>query len=163
IDLYEKADAKLAPKMEAILAARWKAAGDPKLPVAAKAAAIRKSMAASDAASKISPAERKKRLQQLVAKTLSPPAKPAGQPENAALQDAARMAHASTMSSILLGKDAEVWRFDELIGAVPESGQGKPANEPKKPPEKPRPPGEKEVIEVGAGWTVQDSLTDKSD
>src|SRR5262249_6694961 len=90
------------------------------------------------------------------------PGKPGGQAENAALQDTVRMAHASTMASILFSKDAEAWRFDELIAAVPTTQPGKPANE-GEPAENPPQPGAKGVIDVGTGWTVQDRLTAKSE
>ena len=43
------------------------------------------------------------------------------------------MAHASTMASILFSKDAELWRFDELIAAVPTTEPGKPPNQTKPP------------------------------
>jgi hypothetical protein len=163
IDLYEKAGAELAPKMEALLTARWKSVADPKLNVAARAAAVRKSLAATAAAAKVSPAERKRQLQGLVTKALTP-GKAGQQPETAALQDAMHMAHASTMASILSNKDAEVWRFDELVGAGPGADQGKPADEAKPPDQKPRQPGAKEVIDPAAGaTTIQDELTARSD
>ena len=66
IDLYEKANDELTPKMEEVLAVRWKVAGNAKLAHAGKAAAIRNSMAASARAAKISHEERVKQLQLLL-------------------------------------------------------------------------------------------------
>src|SRR5205085_5162495 len=106
VDLYEKANAELAPKMEELLAVRWKAAGNAKLTARAdRAAAIRNSMASAARSAKISQADRLKQLQELLGKTTTPPDKPAGQPQIASLQETVRLAHASTMASILFSKD----------------------------------------------------------
>ncbi len=164
IDLYEKANAELAPKMEEVLAVRWKVAGNAKLAHADKVAAIRNNMAAHARAAKISHEERVKQLQQLLAKSPWSFRKPDEQKEIASLQGTVLLAHASTMASILFNKDAEVGRFDDLIVRVPVIEQGKTVDEEKKPDEKPLRPEGKEVIEVGAGARIiQGEFTNKSE
>jgi hypothetical protein len=159
IDFYEKANADLAAKMEGLLAARWKAAGNPRLTQAARAAAIRKSMAAA----RIPYAERVKRLQELLASSPLSAARPDRKPPPNPLQTTVRLAHTSTMACILFGKDSDKERFDELIGHIPGIEQDRMV-EGRKSEEQPRQPGEKEVIDLGAGSRViEEQLTDKSD
>jgi hypothetical protein len=163
LDLYEKANEELAPKMERILAARWKAAANPGLTHAARARAIRKRLVAQTRAARVSYAERVQRLQALVAEGPLSSGKPGGQPGTTPLQDTVRLAHASTMACILFSKDAEVERFDALIARIPGSDQGKPATEPM-PQEQPQQPGAKRVINLDNGpLLVQEELTDRSE
>ncbi|HEY7314628.1 MAG TPA: hypothetical protein VH643_35090 [Gemmataceae bacterium] len=152
IDLYDKANAELAPKMEVVLSGHWKIAGNKKLTQADKAGAIRARIAAEARAAKIAPADRKKRLQELLAKSPLSDGKPKGKPRTAPLLDSVRLAHASTMASILFNKDAEKDRFDELIVQIPGSEQDKTA-EGNKPETKPPPSGDKEIIDPPAGQT----------
>jgi hypothetical protein len=138
VDLYEKADDELAAKMEATLASRWKPAANSKLTHAARAEAIRRSMTRTLSAAKISPAERTKQLQALVAKSpLSKPL-PAGHTPVSSLEDTVRLTHASTMVSLLFSKDAEPGIFDELVAAIPGAEQAKPAAGSAKPDDNPR-------------------------
>jgi hypothetical protein len=160
LDLYEKANAELAAKMEVLLAAKWKAAGNPKLTQAAKAAAIRKSMAAQARSAKISPAERRKQLQELLAKSPLSAGKPDKQPRTTPLQVTVRLAHASTMACLLFGEDADVERFDELIGRIPGNEPDKTV-EAKKIEEQPGQPAAKVVLDLTAGNPViQEALKD---
>jgi hypothetical protein len=158
VDYYEKANAELAPKMEVLLAREWKAAGNPKLTQAAKAEAIRKSMLAKARVAKISPAQRVKRLQELLDDGPLFAAKEGGKPRTTSWQDTLRLTHASTVACLLLGKDADLERFDELIGIIPSSEPDKVI----KPEKKPESPGKKEVIDLTTGnCVVQDELTAK--
>jgi hypothetical protein len=162
IDLYEKANPELTPKLEEVLAVRWKVAGNAKLVRADKVAAIRNSMASHARAAKISYEERVKQLQLLLGKKPWSP-KPDGPKEIATLQETVLLAHASTMASILFNKDAEVGRFDELIVRLPLIEQGKPIEE-IKPDENPRQREGKEVIDMRAGGRVlQSEFTNKSE
>ena len=161
-DLYEHADAKLAKKMEAALAGRWKAAGNPKLSHAEKVTAIRRGLLGEANRSKVSAAERLAQLRQLSDKALSA-MKADEDKEEALMRDAIRLAHASTMASILALDAEEAERFDELVGKVPEVGPAKKDSPPVK-KEAPKEPEEKGVIVVGAQAHVeQGSLTKKSD
>ncbi len=159
VDLYEKADEELAAKLQGLLAVRWKAAANPKLTQAARAAAIRKSMAAAQ----VPYAQRAGQLQELLAKSpLS--ARPAGPPRTTPLQDAMRLNHAATMACILFRKEAaDVERFDDLVARVPGREPEKPS-EPEKVEDPPRPTGDKEIIDPAAGnRVVREQLTDKND
>ena len=149
LDIYEQAKPDLAEKLEKVLVTRWKAAANPKLTHAEKAAAFRKSLVNA----KISPEERRKQLQKLAA------FKPGQKKEAAALlQDTVRLAHASTMASILFREDGEVAVFDELVGKVPEIARTGPAKT--KPPDGKSKPAAKGVIIVGPEPTVmQGQLT----
>ncbi len=159
-ELYEQANADLAPKMEVLLAGKWKAAGNPRLTRAAKAEAIRKAIAAQARAARIAPAERLKQLQELLARSPLAAARPDGPVRTAPLQDSLRLAHVSTMACILFSKNADLERFDELIGRIPGSEPDKVAQE-KKPEDQPPRPEKKEVIDLGAGnYTTQGELTD---
>jgi hypothetical protein len=163
IDFYEKANADLAAKMDALLAVKWKAASNPKLTQSAKAEAIRRSMAAKARAAKISPAERLKQLQDLLAKTPLTASKPGERPEITPLQDSVRLTHASTLACLLFAKDAEMERFDELIGRIPGSEQDKVVEKPTI-EERPQQTGEKEILDLSAGnRVIQDNLTGKDD
>jgi hypothetical protein len=152
--LYAKANEDLAPKLEEVLAARWKVPGVSKLPHAEKVASFRARMERDARSRLISDAERVKKLQLLVTNGPRNPGKP--------LLETVRMAHASTMASLLLSKDAA--RFDELITSIPALDQGKPPDEEKNPEDRPRLPGAAEVIHVGNGTrVVRGEFTDKTD
>jgi hypothetical protein len=155
IALYEKANAELAPKMEVLLAGKWKVAGNPKLTPAEKAGIIHERIAAEARAAKIPPAERKKRFQQLLAKGLLSTGKPKGQPPPDPLPDAVRLAHASTLAAILFNKDAEKAQFDALIGQIPGSEPDKTV-EGKKPETKTQKTGIMSLqdTELGKQWTT---------
>jgi len=160
MDLYERANLELTPKMEALLAARWKIAGKPELPRANKVAAIRNRMATHARAAQIPRAERVTQFEGLLEKSPPSPRKPGGPREIVSLRDTVRLAHASTMACLLFSKDAEPGRFDELIAQIPGMEQGKPANKGKKPDEKPQQSEGIQVIDVRAGLqSVQGDLT----
>lgn len=128
-ELFERADADLAPKFEAILATKWKAIANPKLNHAAKVAALRRALTGSV----ISPEQRQARLQQFATTALAAAKKP--EKEHATLlQDTLRLAHASTMATALFNKDSQD-RFDELALRTPEI---EPPAEKKSAPEKPK-------------------------
>ncbi len=161
IDLYAKANAELAPKMETLLAGKWKAAGSARLTHAAKVAAIRKGLVSDPNTVRMARAERLAQLQKLAGGTLAA-VQPGQQPETTLLQDCVRLAHASTMGAILFSKDAEPERFDALIGKIPAIRPDKMDQEAKNPEEKPRQPVAKGVITLEAGfWNTQDRLTVK--
>src|SRR5262249_37609057 len=80
------------------------------------------------------------------------------QETTALLQDTVRLAHASTMASILFREDGEVEGFDELVGKVPKIEQTASAKT--KPPDGTSKPAGKGVIVVGPEPTViQGQLT----
>ena len=58
VDLYEAADATVEPKMEKVLATKWKVVEDPTLTRDKKVQAIRTSLLLAAASAKISPEER---------------------------------------------------------------------------------------------------------
>ncbi|HMF19251.1 MAG TPA: hypothetical protein VKE98_18720, partial [Gemmataceae bacterium] len=114
LDVYEQAAPDLAKEMEKDLAVRWKAIANPKWTHADKAAAIRKNLVST----KVSPEERRKQLQKLIA------FKPGQKKETIPLlQDTVRLAHASTVASILFREDGDLEGFDELVSKVPEIQQ----------------------------------------
>jgi hypothetical protein len=118
LDAYEQAQPELAQQMEKGLALRWKAIANPKLTQADKAAAIRKNLVST----KVSPEERRKQLQKLIA------FKPGLKKENTPLlQDTVRLAHASTMACLLFREDGDLEGFDELVIKVPEIQSADPA------------------------------------
>lgn len=137
--LYEGSPPLLAMKMEPVLAEKWKVAADPKLDHAAKAEAIRTILVGGVAVAPkkaADPAERLARMQKLTQDTLAAAKSPANK-KLAVLQDAVRLAHASTMASILFQKDADLKRFDEFVGKVPEIDQTEEAPKPADPKQQP--------------------------
>jgi hypothetical protein len=155
--LYERANANLAPKMEDFLVLKWKTAANTKLTHAAKVMAIRKSLIVDPNTARITRAERVGQLQKLVDSRLSA-VQPGEKQDVILLQDTLRLAHASTMGCILFDKDADLERFDGLIGKCPGLEQAPLANK----EEKPR--LAKGVIDVGfEPWSTEDALTDTSD
>lgn len=158
VELYEKAGAELAPKMEALLAARWKVLRQPKLTRAARAGAIRRGLVAAGIPAKV----RLDQLRELLAKTPLSAGKPGVGPGTTPLQDVVRLSHASTMACLLLSKEDELARFDELIGRIPGAEPEKVVEAPG--PETPPRPAADGVIDLAAGnWLRNDELTGKSD
>jgi hypothetical protein len=126
-DLYEKADAALAAKMEGVLTTKWKAVGDAKSTQAEKAGVIRTSMARAAAVAKISPQKRQEQLEKLTSTTLSA-VKADQKKEAAVLRDAVRLAHASTMACALLHKEVGLEIFDAHVAQIPDIDQTDPKN-----------------------------------
>jgi hypothetical protein len=149
VDLYEKAGAAVAPRMEAALGADdaglRKIVDDQALSRAAKAKALRKRIVARSEAGKAARANRKKQFQALLAKTLDPVGKPGATPFEGPL----RLAHASTLASILFDQDADEARFDVLIDQVPGTQPEKPPANEKPPVRKPEADVEEALIDPG--------------
>ena len=162
-DVYEKADPAAAPKMEPLLATRWKEVGDAKSTRDEKAQAIRTSLAREASSAKITPQERMAQLQKLTRDALSS-VKAEQKKETVLLRDTVRLAHASTMACTLFNKEAGVdrlVRFDELVKQVPDVDQ---TDDEKDPPDKT--PNPKPAVAKGKavdGQLVGGSLTAKSD
>ncbi len=127
VDIYQHADAAVAPKMEELMAPKWKVAGDVKMKQSEKANAIRASLVGAAARAKITPAERLAQLQKLTTAALIPEkdkGEGAQKKETLILQDTLRLSHASTMACLLLQKEAGgTDRFDDLVARVPELEQ----------------------------------------
>src|SRR5262249_17986971 len=148
-------------KMDAVLAPRWKVAGNVKLTHPDKVAAIRTSMASHARAARITREERVKQFERLLGRKPWT-GRPDGPKEIASLQETVLLTHASTLACILFSKEAEVGRFDELIARLPLIEQGKVEEE--KPDENPRQREGKEVIDVrAAGRAIQTELTKQSE
>lgn len=117
IQLYAGADPETAVKMEPLLAGKWKVLKDAKLTQTAKVKAVQKALGIPD------PADRRIQFQALARETLLGADSPANK-SHALLQEAARLAHASTVACALLQKEAGHAKFDEWIAKVPTIDQG---------------------------------------
>jgi hypothetical protein len=154
VDLYDNAK-DLAPKMEELLAVKWKIAGNPKFTQSQKAEIIRDRIRAETRAAKLSPGDRKKRLQELLNKSPLSAGKQKGQPPPNALRDTESLAQVSTMASILFNKDAEMDRFDQFSAQIlgSEQDQAAKANKPKaKAPKSNEDDNVLEDVDAGNKW-----------
>jgi hypothetical protein len=160
VEVYADAEPDLTGKMEGLLAGKWKVAGNARLTKADKVTAIRKVLSTDPGKARISRAERLSKLEKLIDANLSP-SKPARKSDIVQLQEALRLAHSSTLSSILFSKEAEIARFDELLKRVPGvEAPAKPVEE-KDPEVKPKPPVEvvKAIDVAGKPYAGLDRLT----
>ncbi len=112
-DLYAQADGEMAAALEPLLSGKWAAVKDRNLSHTAKVKAIRKSLGIPD------PADRVVQLEKLGRAALAGTDAPANK-NRALLQDAARLAHASTLACALLQKDAGAATFDAWVAKVPD-------------------------------------------
>jgi hypothetical protein len=161
IEVYAKADADLAPKMEELMAPKWKEAANARWSQAEKVAALRKALSLDPGKVKQAMADRFRLLQKRIDKDLKP-VKSEQKSDIVPLQQAVRLAHASTLSSILFNKDAEVERFDELLKHDPDAKPAAMPEEKKPPDDKPAPAMEDtpKVIEImGRPYSVSNKLT----
>jgi hypothetical protein len=150
LNIYENAKPDLVPKMDKILAAKWKAAGNANLSYAEKVAAVRKSLVSA----RIPLEERRKQLQKLTAYKIGQKKEPIP-----LLRDTVRLAHASTTACALFHSEWE--GFDELVGKVPDIESAK-TTVAKHDDEKPKIKIPKGVIRVGSeSKTIQGQLLPK--
>jgi hypothetical protein len=117
IELYAGADPETALKLEPLLSGKWKVLKDAKLTQAAKVKVVQKALGIPD------PADRRNQFEALAGAAMISAESPANN-SRVLLQEAARLAHASTVACALLQKEAGHAKFDEWIAKVPKIDQG---------------------------------------
>jgi hypothetical protein len=123
VEVYAQADPQLTEKLQPLFARKWLVVEDTKLNQAAKVRAIQKALGVPD------PVERLTQLEKMARDALTGTKAPTNK-RNATLQEAARLAHASTLACALLRKDIGLAKFDDLVVRLPviDQGAGKAAN-----------------------------------